>query len=303
MKTSTPVVALPGTVNLFVNSVCNFCCKHCYATFQDIRSPAPPKLREADAREIIRQIATEPLPPNISARKITFVGGEPTLCPFLPSLVADAKQSGLVTAVITNGLTATPHYLKQFTGMLDWVGLSIDALTPAVNLRIGRATQSGVALTAEQYLDRVRWIRDIGAKLKINTVVSALNCDADLSAFITEANPVRWKLLQVTPMAGQNDHAIAALQIQRFTFEAFVARHRSVTESGITLIPEPVEVIQGSYVMISPDGRFIDNSQGRHRYSSRILERGLRDAFQEVAFDNSKFENRGGNYNPITGGK
>lgn len=94
MKTSmTP--QLPGTVNLFINSRCNFHCKHCYATFQDIPGAKLPALSEADAKAIIRLIAEEPLAETVIARKITFVGGEPTLCPFLPELVAHAKSLGL----------------------------------------------------------------------------------------------------------------------------------------------------------------------------------------------------------------
>src|ERR1035438_6575877 len=117
---------LPGTINIFVNSLCNFNCKHCYATFQDIAGAKLPTLSESDAMEIIRQIANEPLGNYLQARKITFVGGEPTLHPALPNLVKYAKDLGLVTAVITNGLTLNPGYLAKMAGKLDWVGLSID---------------------------------------------------------------------------------------------------------------------------------------------------------------------------------
>ena len=111
MNTSISTIQLPGTVNLFINSRCNFHCKHCYATFQDLPGANLPALTKVDAKTIIQLIAAEPLPESIIARKITFVGGEPTLCPFLPELVAYANSLGLVTAVITNGLTVTPRYL------------------------------------------------------------------------------------------------------------------------------------------------------------------------------------------------
>ena len=294
-------ISLPGTVNLFVNSRCNFHCKHCYATFADISGASLPTLNEGDALEIIRQIADEPLNYGMPARKITFVGGEPTLHPALPRLVAFAKQSGLVTAVITNGLTATPRYLEQFAGNLDWVGLSIDGLTQNSNKLIGRATATGRYLDQAGYLDRIRWINDIGAQLKINTVVSALNCRADFTNFILAAHPIRWKLLQVTPVAGQNDHTIKLLEINRATFDRFVEWHSGVNESGIVVIAEPVETIRGSYAMISPDGKFFDSSSGRHCYSRRILDVGLLTAFSEVTFDQAKYDSRDGNYDPFTG--
>lgn len=292
---------LPGTVNLFINSRCNFHCKHCYATFQDIPGAKLPALSWDDASAIIRLIAEEPLPETIIARKITFVGGEPTLCPFLPELVAYAKALGLVTAVITNGTTATPRYLEQFTGKLDWVGFSIDGLTPTMNSSIGRATLADRSLDEKGYLDRIASVKAIGAQLKINTVVNALNWRADFNSFILKAKPVRWKVLQVTPVQGQNDRTIKLLEINQAKFDAFVDRHSAINESGIVVVAESVETIRGSYAMISPDGRFFDSSTGQHQYSRRILEVGLGNAFSEVSFDEGKYINRDGNYDPFTG--
>jgi radical S-adenosyl methionine domain-containing protein 2 len=301
LHTSPFNVALPGTINLFVNSRCNFHCKHCYATFQDIPGANQPALSETDAKAIIRLIAEEPLPDNTIARKITFVGGEPTLCPFLPQLVGYSKSLGLVTAVITNGTIATPRYLEQFSRILDWVGLSIDGLDQTMNRSIGRATLAGRYLDEADYLERIASIRAIGAQVKINTVVSALNWRSDFTQFITAARPVRWKALQVTPVAGQNDGTIKLLEIDRSKFNAFVDRHRPLTDSGIIVVAEPVETIRGSYAMISPDGRFFDSSEGRHHYSDCILDVGLSNAFNEVAFDEGKYDGRDGNYDPFTG--
>lgn len=303
MNTSISTIQLPGTVNLFINSRCNFHCKHCYATFQDLPGAKLPALAEAEAKAIIQLIADEPLPESIIARKITFVGGEPTLCPFLPELVAYAKSLGLVTAVITNGLTVTPRYLEQFVDVLDWVGLSIDGLDLTMNRNIGRATIGGRYLDQASYLDRVGWIRAIGAQLKINTVVSRLNFRADFTDFILAAKPIRWKLLQVTPVQGQNDQTIKLLDIDRTSFEQFAARHNSLIDSGIIVVAEPVETIRGSYAMISPDGRFFDSSTGQHNYSRRIQEVGLMNAFSEVTFDEAKYDGRDGNYDPFTGSR
>ena len=300
MKENT-YATLPGTINLFVNSRCNYHCNHCYATFQDIPGAKLPALNEEDAMAIIHLIANEPLPEDVIARKITFVGGEPTLCPFLPKLVAYAKGLGLVTAIITNGTTSTTQYLEKYAGNLDWVGLSIDGLTPAMNRNIGRATLAGRSLNEAGYLDRIASIKAIGAQLKINTVVSALNCGDDFNSFILQAKPVRWKILQVTPVKGQNDGTIKLLQIDQARYDAFVERHNGINESGIIVVAEPVETIRGSYAMISPDGRFFDSSTGQHQYSRRILEVGLADAFSQVAFDAAKYDGRDGNYDPFTG--
>jgi radical S-adenosyl methionine domain-containing protein 2 len=291
---------LPGTINLFVNSRCNYHCKHCYATFADLSGQKTPELVVEEAMEILHQIAREPLADDMPARKVTFVGGEPTIYKDLPFLVKFAKHLGLVTAVITNGLTLSPKYLESLVGSLDWVGLSIDALTPGLNQRIGRATAAGRSLDASAYLNCIAAIRQIGAQHKINTVVSSLNYQADFSEFILQARPPRWKLLQVTPVAGQNDHFIRSLEVNRNKFEQFVSRHRHLEAQGIRVIAEPVETIRGSYAMVSPDGRFFDSSSGRHFYSQRILDVGLSEAFSQVAFDSAKYDGRDGNYDPFT---
>ena len=45
-------------------------------------------------------------------------------------------------------------------------------------------------------------------RVKINTVVTRTNLMEDLSDFIVEARPERWKLLQVLPVEGQNDRLV-----------------------------------------------------------------------------------------------
>ena len=181
------------------------------------------------------------------------------------------------------------------------MGLSIDGLNKDLNQQIGRATTAGRYLDAAGNLERIQWIKDIGAQLKINTVVSALNQNADFNEFILKAQPVRWKILQVTPVEGQNDQFIKLLEIQRSTFDQFVARHNQLETLGVRVVAEAVETIRGSYAMISPDGRFFDSSEGHHHYSNRIMEVGLTSAFNEVSFDAAKYDGRDGNYNPFTG--
>ena len=54
--------------------------------------------------------------------------------------------------------------------------------------RMGRATRSG-PLSEADYLDVIYMLKEPGIRLKINTVVTQINCDEDLSKFIAEARP------------------------------------------------------------------------------------------------------------------
>ena len=290
---------LPDTINIFLTAACNFRCAHCYATFADIRGTAPRFMSQELVQQILRSISREPLPPGLTARKITFVGGEPTLCHNLVRFVATAKSLGLDTAVITNGTRITPAYLDHFAGTLDWMGFSIDSFDERTNRAIGRCSQDGIPLTTEDYFLRLGWVQERGIGLKLNTVVNAFNWQEDMTPFLVKAYPDRWKVLQVTPIAGQNDDRIAEMQITRAQFQHFVDRHSMVRQHGITMVAEPVEVIRGSYAMISPDGRFFGNAQGRHIYSDFISKAGVRKAFSQVTFHDSKFHSRGGRYERV----
>jgi cytidylate kinase len=49
--------------------------------------------------------------------------------------------------------------------------------------------------------------------------------------------------------------------------------------------------------MVDPAGRFFDNNNHHHSYSSPILEVGVENALQQISIDDQKFIKRGGNYN------
>jgi hypothetical protein len=48
--------------------------------------------------------------------------------------------------------------------------------------------------------------------------------------------------------------------------------------------------------MISPNGCFFDNSLGTYRYSRPIASVGIEAAWAEIAFDQSRFNARNGDY-------
>ena len=79
-------------VNFHLWKPCNYKCTFCFATFDDV----PGRLTSTDARRVVDEVAPY-------TDKITFVGGEPTLCPFLGDLVDGAHAAGLATCIVSNG--------------------------------------------------------------------------------------------------------------------------------------------------------------------------------------------------------
>ncbi len=197
--------------------------------------------------------------------------------------------------LVTNG-SRLPDALGGYAGSLDWVTLSIDSASPSTLVELGRAVQGRRALPVERYLAIADVVRRLGMRLKLNTVVTALNRHEDMSDFVRALGPERWKVFRVLPVDGQNDGTVEPLLVSGADFAAFVRRHRHLEESGIVVVPEDNEDMRGSYAMIDPAGRFFDNVTGGYRYSAPILGAGIDRAWRQTCFSMDRFLQRGGSY-------
>ncbi len=287
---TTRADAMPRSVNYHLWQPCNMRCKFCFATFHDVVADVLPKghLPREDALHVVEILAER-------FAKVTFAGGEPMLCPWLPDLIRAAKQRGATTMLITNGSKLTQPWIAALAGELDWITLSIDSASDETHRLLGRAV-GGKAITGVEYALAATWTQLSGMRLKVNTVVTALNVREDMSSLISAIRPERWKILQVLPIEGQNDGKVEPLLCTPGDFEAFVERHRGVEAKDITLVPEDNYAVRGTYAMVDPAGRFFDDTAGRHRYSEPILRVGLDRAFGQVAFSMDGFLRRGGDY-------
>lgn len=288
-ESTAPIVP---TVNFHLWAPCNMACGFCFARFEDVKAESLPKghLTQSDAATVVEQLC------EYGFSKINFAGGEPTLCPWLPDLLRQAKEHGLTTSIVTNGTRITTQWLDETTPYLNMLALSIDSINPDTLRSIGRAVH-GEPLSEERYREMADWIIRHGIRLKVNTVVSQHNCLEDMTQFIRSIRPERWKLLQALPIAGQNDGEFEALAVTAAEFSEYVERNRAIEESGIVVVVENNTAMRGSYAMVDPAGRFFDNTEGGHRYSRPILEAGVAEALRDVSVDADAFIARGGLYN------
>lgn len=279
------------SVNFHLWKFCNMSCGFCFATFQDVKQDALPKvhLSREDSLLLVDMLA------RWGFEKINFAGGEPTLCPWLSNLIARAKERGMVTSIVTNGSKITPQWLDRLNGNLDWIALSIDTVDPEKLKRSGRAVQNK-PISRNEYLQIIGGIKRNGIRLKINTVVTSATWEENFADFISAANPERWKILQALAVDGQNDGRIDKYAVDTAQFERYVERNRSVESEGIVVVPENNEMMTGIYIMVDPAGRFFDNTQGAHTYSRPILDIGIADALREVSVYAERFRQRGGRY-------
>ncbi len=279
-STSSARPAFPAA-NFHLYKPCDAKCRFCFATFRDVHG----RLNVGQALRVLRLLR------EAGCEKLTFAGGEPTLHPHIGQLLAEAKGLGFTTCIVTNG-SRLGRLLDLQADDLDWVGISIDSGHEAVQAALGRGRGDHVA-HAIRLADRAR---ELGVRVKLNTVVTALTWQEDMTSLVRRVAPERWKVFQVLPIGGQNDGAVEELLITDQQFDSFVWLHAHLGAEGLGPVVEDNDAMRGSYVMIDPLGRFFGNATGAHVYSEPILDVGVRAALAQVGFEPAKFEARGGRY-------
>jgi radical S-adenosyl methionine domain-containing protein 2 len=283
---------IPLAVNWHFWPWCNYGCKFCFARFEDI--PRADRLPKEIAITVPEMLAAA------GADKITFVGGEPTLCPYLGDLLAASKDVGLTTCIVSNATGLTEEFLDEWGHLIDWVGLSIDASNDELHAEIGRGMRGDLARQRSHHLELAKQVwascTQRGIRMKLNTVVCKANLEDDMSALVMELKPERWKIFEVLPVEGQNDVDVDDMLLEEDEFNSWVERHKWVADEGIQFVPESNELMRGSYAMLDALGRFYSNTEGGHTYGPSILDVGVMRAWEENCFLEERFHDRGGIY-------
>jgi radical SAM protein with 4Fe4S-binding SPASM domain len=97
-------LSAPYGMDLAITYLCSNDCAHCY----NARPRQGPELTTAQWKEILDRLWQAGIP------HIVFTGGEPTLRPDLPELIAHAEHNGQITGINTNGRRlADPNFIQQ----------------------------------------------------------------------------------------------------------------------------------------------------------------------------------------------
>lgn len=267
------------TASFHIVKPCNMRCKFCYATFEDMK--VTKQLSKYDAFKILDKLKEAGL------QKITFAGGEPLLYKWIYEVIAYSKSIGLTTSIITNGSLLTAELLEKFQGQLDWIGISVDSINEAINKSIGRSNKKEI-----DYLNLCLNIKNVGFKLKINTVVNSFNWQDNLNEFINIVEPSRWKVFQALRVEGQNDKEFDEIKVSEEQFESYINDHKHQK----SIVIENNEAMTGSYLLIDPQGRLFENSKGKHTYSKPLQDNDIDICLSEINLDREMFVKRGGIY-------
>ena len=265
------------SVNWHLWPRCNNRCKFCFGTFKEIQAVLSRK-EALEIPSILKSVGTE---------KLSFTGGEPLLCPHLGELIKETKKLGITTMLITSGSLLCKTFIEQHKNYIDWITLSVDSSNEETQYKLGRGSGNHI----QKIKEIVKDVHIAGINLKINTVVTSLNWEEEMSELIRELNPDRWKVFQVLSVKGQNDDNFQSLQTSNKQFETFISIHENLNP-----IAENNKIMRESYLMLDALGRFFQNTRGFLEYSSSILEMDPVKALNQVGWNFKSFLDRGGLY-------
>lgn len=125
----THALKFPVLSEIALTYRCNNRCTFCYASAPD-RGRDVPEMNTDQVKSVIDKIIDEARVPTVS-----FTGGEPTLRPDLPELIAHARSRGMRANLITNGIRcADPEYVETLRQAgLNSAQVSLEAADAAVH--------------------------------------------------------------------------------------------------------------------------------------------------------------------------
>jgi len=197
---------------------CDLACVHCRASAQPLRSSF--ELSKAEAQRLIDQIAGMRVPVFV------ITGGDPLKRPDIFDLVEYATARGVRTSLTPS---ATPLLTREAIAELQRRGLarlavSLDGSTAEIHDAFRRVPGS-----YEWTLQAIRWAREIGLPVQINTTITRRNVADfdDMVRLLETLDIAMWSVFFLVPTGrGQLHDLISAEEFEAvFAMLYQVARH------------------------------------------------------------------------------
>lgn len=241
-------------INLHILEACNYSCRHCFSHFDSGRT-----LSVDEWKQIVDNCRK-----GINVCEYNIAGGEPLMYRKLPELVRYIKQTGADCSIITNGFLMTDEWIKENAALYKTIGFSIDSFNPETLIRQGRCNAKGEILTGERLKHICEFIKECNpeCKIKINTVVTKLNLEENISKIIEEFGiPVdRWKILKIKRFSN-NAFSNDDICISDSEFDSFVKRNTGFLRPDCANEVIVEHSMSGAYIIIDANGYLLDNSR------------------------------------------
>ena len=269
-----------NVVNFHVINECNYRCKYCFGKFD-----CHGALSIVDAKKTVDEIARYFREENIQAPRINLAGGEPTIYKHLDELIDYIHSLGISVSIVTNGSRITKERIRAWKEKVACIGISIDSVDKETNLRIGREN-GGSTLSLEDLRLIAEEIHNCGVALKLNTVVSKLNSNEELTELYRVAAPQRIKIFKMHLVKGVNDRAFP-LSVTESEFYRFCQRHKDFAP-----VCEKEGDMENSYVMIDPKGSLVLNDNGTYTEYGSLFSHPLSELMRLLPLEQRKYNIR-----------
>ena len=175
----------PTEVHVSVTDRCPVACTGCYLE-------ASPEAREEPSLAVLRDQLDQSAAAGVF--EVAFGGGEAALREDLLDLAEHARARGLVPNLTTSGFGVTPERAPRMAALFGQVNVSLDGLPGAYEAVRG---WSGAA----RGFEALRVLRDAGAAVGVNTVVTSQNLRhlPALAAALADLGVVEWQWLRFKP--------------------------------------------------------------------------------------------------------
>ena len=241
------------------NEQCGFCYRNVQATDLDYESNII----------ILKKLL------DFGVNKISFVGGEPLLYPYLFNLVKWAREYDkrnrtlysittnaiLLATVEENKLVINEKLLEKVSENFDWITFSLDAPNNELQHIMGRNQQH---YTRVQGILKYLKDNNVKNKIKINTVVSKININSmeELYYDLVNYNVKRWKIFRFLPSRGnalnlKDKYFIDEKQYQDAVQKVLLINKQIEKRKQMKITVNGFDSFNNSYITISSEGKLV----------------------------------------------
>jgi len=173
-----------------VTQACDLACVHCRASAQPNRHPM--ELTTDEGRHLIDQISSMKVPVFV------LTGGDPIKRPDLFELIEHAHQAGVRVSLTPS---ATPLLTGEIINRLKQAGLARLAVSMDGASAATHDAFRGMAGSFARTLDAIRWAKETGLPVQINTTFSRRNiAEIDAIVALMESLPITlWSVFFLVP--------------------------------------------------------------------------------------------------------
>jgi radical SAM protein with 4Fe4S-binding SPASM domain len=229
---------LPILSEVAITYRCNLKCTFCYAGCNCTANPvgSDVEMSVEQIHEVLRRIYRDAKVPSVS-----FTGGEATLRPELPDLVAFAHDLGMRVNLITNGQLMTEALAGRLSlAGLDSAQVSLEGVTAEVHHKVTQIPNS-----YEKTLAAVRNLDAAGVLVHTNTTINQDNLHecAQMPEFVKETlgrNKFSMNLIVPTGSAALNDRLVVRYRDLGPHLEAIVEASREADVEFMWYSPTPM---------------------------------------------------------------